>query len=140
MATFPYKIHAVLTDNGMAFAILPKNRTGPSRHFPGLHIFDHVCIGRGIEHHLTDSYHSWTVGQSERMNRTIKDETVKVFYCEDMASLEAHVLAFVTAYTFAKYLKVLRWKNLFQTICHAWTRDSDRFRINPRHLILGPYA
>jgi hypothetical protein len=29
---FPYKIHTVLTDNGMAFADLPKNRNGPSRH------------------------------------------------------------------------------------------------------------
>jgi len=27
---FPYKIHTVLTDNGMAFAYLPKNRTGPT--------------------------------------------------------------------------------------------------------------
>lgn len=26
---FSYKIHTVLTDNGMAFADLPKNRTGP---------------------------------------------------------------------------------------------------------------
>ncbi len=25
---FPYKIHIVLTDNGMAFADLPKNRDG----------------------------------------------------------------------------------------------------------------
>jgi len=28
---FPYKIHTVLTDNGMAFADLPKNRSGASR-------------------------------------------------------------------------------------------------------------
>lgn len=33
---FPYQIHIVLTDNGMAFADLPKNRDGPSRRFPGL--------------------------------------------------------------------------------------------------------
>ena len=26
---FPYKIHTVLTDNGMAFADLPKNRNEP---------------------------------------------------------------------------------------------------------------
>ena len=26
VAAFPYKIHTVLTDNGMAFADLPKNR------------------------------------------------------------------------------------------------------------------
>jgi hypothetical protein len=30
VAAFPYKIHTVLTDNGMAFADLPKNREGPA--------------------------------------------------------------------------------------------------------------
>ena len=39
---FPYKIHTVLTDNGMAFADLPKNRDSPSRRFLGPHIFDRV--------------------------------------------------------------------------------------------------
>ena len=47
---FPYKIHTVLTDNGMAFADLPKNREGPSRRFLGPHIFDRVCMKNGIEH------------------------------------------------------------------------------------------
>ncbi|GJD66497.1 IS481 family transposase ISMtsp16 [Methylobacterium frigidaeris] len=42
VAAFPYKIHTVLTDNGMAFADLPKNRRGPSRRFLGPHIFDRV--------------------------------------------------------------------------------------------------
>src|ERR1700674_3554045 len=32
---FPYKIHIVLTDNGMAFADLPKNRDGHSRRYLG---------------------------------------------------------------------------------------------------------
>jgi hypothetical protein len=35
VAAFPYKIHTVLADNGMAFADLPKNREGPSRRFLG---------------------------------------------------------------------------------------------------------
>lgn len=35
VAAFPYKIHTVLTDNGMAFADLPKNRSGPSRRLLG---------------------------------------------------------------------------------------------------------
>ena len=30
---FPYKIHTVLTDNGMAFADLPKNRNKPIHAF-----------------------------------------------------------------------------------------------------------
>jgi hypothetical protein len=31
---FPYKIHTVLTDNGMAFADLPKNRNRPQPPLP----------------------------------------------------------------------------------------------------------
>jgi hypothetical protein len=107
VAAFPYKIHTVLNDNGMAFADLPKNREGPSRRFLGPHIFDRVCIEHGIEHRLTKPYHPWTNGQAERMNRTTKDATVKVFHYEDLESLKAHVLAFVTAYNFAKHLKAM---------------------------------
>ena len=54
---FPYAIHTVLTDNGMAFADLPKNRNGPSRRYLGAHIFDRVCNENGIEHKLTKPYH-----------------------------------------------------------------------------------
>ena len=43
----------MLTDNGMAFADLPKNRDGPSRRFIGAHIFDRVCSENDIEHRLT---------------------------------------------------------------------------------------
>jgi hypothetical protein len=38
---FPYRIHTVLTDNGMAFADLPKYRNGPTARWMG-HIFDRV--------------------------------------------------------------------------------------------------
>jgi transposase-like protein len=131
IAAFPYKIHKVLTDNGMAFADLPKNRQGPTRRFLGPHIFDRVCLEHGIEHRLTKPYHPWTNGQAERMNRTVKDATVKTFHYEDVETLKSHVLAFVTAYNFAKHLKALRWKTPFQSICDAW-------KINPYHLTLGP--
>lgn len=40
---FSYAIHTVLTDNGMAFADLPKNRHGASRRYLGPHIFDSAC-------------------------------------------------------------------------------------------------
>ena len=135
---FPYQIHTVLTDNGVAFADLPKNRTGPNSLYVGLHIFGRTCKENGITHKLTKPYHPWTNGQAERMNRTIKDATLKVFHYPDLASLKAHVHAFVRAYNFAKHLKALRWRTPFEAITHAWTADPSKFRFNPRHLIPGP--
>ena len=137
---FPYAIHTVLTDNGMAFADLPKNR---GRHAAmdamfGGHIFDRVCNENGIEHKLTKPYHPWTNGQAERMNRTVKEATIKAFHYPDLDSLKAHVLAFVSAYNFAKHLKAIRWKTPFEAVCHAWTTTPDIFKLNPRHLIPGP--
>lgn len=137
---FPYQIHTVLTDNGMAFADLPKNRDRPTRRILGPHIFDRVCMANGIEHRLTKPYHPWTNGQAERMNRTIKDATVKIYHYDDLESLKAHVLTFVTAYNFAKHLKALRWKTPYQVICDAWTKDPSIFKINPLHLIAGPHT
>jgi len=135
---FPYKIHTVLTDNGMAFADLPNNRNGATRRYLGAHIFDRVCTDNGIEHRLSKPYHPWTNGQAERMNRTIKEATIKAFHYPNLESLKAHVLAFVTARNFAKHLKALRWKTPFEAICAAWTKDPSVFNINPRHLIPGP--
>ncbi len=140
VAAFPYKINKVLTDNGMAFADLPNNREGPSRRFLGPHIFDRVCTEHGIEHRLTKPYHPWTNGQAERMNRTVKDATVKAFHYDDLESLKAHVLAFVTAYNFAKHLKALRWRTPYQAICDAWTKAPSIFKVNPHHLIPGPHT
>jgi transposase InsO family protein len=137
---FPYRIHTVLTDNGMAFADLPKNRG----RYPELeaifggHIFDRVCDKHGIRHRLTKPYHPWTNGQAERMNRTVKDATIKAFHYPDLEALQAHVLAFVTAYNVAKHLKALRWRTPFQAICDAWQANPSIFTIDPRHLIPGP--
>jgi transposase InsO family protein len=39
--------------------------------------FDMICEANGIEHRLTKPNHPWTNGQVERMNRTIKDATVR---------------------------------------------------------------
>ena len=142
VAAFPYRIHTVLTDNGMAFADLPKNR---GRHpeieaIFGGHVFDRVCEGHGIEHRLTKPYHPWTNGQAERMNRTVKEATVTAFHYPDPEALKAHVLAFVTAYNFAKHLKALRWRTPFQAICDAWQADPSAFKIEPHHLIPGPHT
>jgi IS30 family transposase len=73
----PYRIHTALTDNGIQFT----TRALDARAFA--HIFDRVCSENGIEHRLTKVRHPWTNGQVERMNRTIKETTVKRFHDDD---------------------------------------------------------
>jgi IS30 family transposase len=69
----PYRIHTILTDNGIQFAEQPRNRnTAWSRQMR----FDMICEATDIEHRLTKPNHPWTNGQVERMNRTIKEATV----------------------------------------------------------------
>ena len=99
-----------------------------------------MCDEHGIKHRLTKPYHPWTNGQAERMNRTVKEATIKAFHYPSLDALKAHVLTFITAYNFAKHLKALHWRTPFQAICDAWTKDPAPFRINPHHLIPGPYT
>ena len=73
----PYRIHTMLTDNGIQFMNCTCDR------YASEHIFDRVCTECGIEHRLTKVKHPWTNGQVERMNRTIKEATVKRFHYDD---------------------------------------------------------
>ena len=58
---FPYQIHTVLTDNGVAFT---KNA---STKWDGMrHVFDRACDEHGIEHRLTKPYHPWTTDKIEQ--------------------------------------------------------------------------
>jgi transposase InsO family protein len=77
LQALPYRIHAVLTDNGIQFT----TRALDARAFA--HIFDRVCSDNGIEHRLTKVKHPWTNGQVERMNCTIKEATVKRFHYDN---------------------------------------------------------
>jgi transposase InsO family protein len=132
----PYHIHTVLTDNGIQFADLPRNRQGPTARFRG-HPFDRVCCGHGIEHRLTKPNHPWTNGQVERMNRTIKEATVKRFFYDTHDQLKAHLSDFLAAYNFARRLKTLHGLTPYEYLCKIWTHDPDRFTLNPIHQMPG---
>lgn len=127
----PYKIHTVLTDNGVQFT----NRKRDVYAFT--HIFDRVCAEHEIEHRLTKPYHPWTNGQVEKMNRTIKDAAVKRFHYDSHEQLQSHLGDFVNAYNFARRLKTLRGLTPYEFICKAWTDEPNRFRINPIHQMTG---
>jgi transposase InsO family protein len=75
----PYTIHIVLTDNGIQFGDMPSRRTGPTARYR-LHMFGRICREQGIEHRKPN--HPWTNGQVERMNRTLKEATVRRYHYE----------------------------------------------------------
>jgi transposase-like protein len=131
IATVPYRIHTVLTDNGIQFT----NRKRDVYAFH--HIFDRVCQENGIAHRLTKTNHPWTNGQVERMNRTLKEATVKKYHYQTHHHLKAHLHSFLMAYNFAKRLKTLRGLTPYEYICQCWQKEPERFTSNPYHYTLG---
>jgi transposase InsO family protein len=76
IAAVPYNIHTVLTDNDIQFCDLPQNRSDPTEKWR-TNMFGLLCQAHGIEHRFTKPNHPWTTGQVERMNRTLKEATVR---------------------------------------------------------------
>jgi hypothetical protein len=101
----PYKVHTVLTDNGIHFTDPTGGSWNPveikdlieRKHPFRAHAFELACARCDIDHRLTKPKHPWTNGQVERMNRTIKEATVKRFYYETHDQLRSHLADFVAA-------------------------------------------
>ena len=127
----PYKIHTILTDNGIQFA----KREGTEAYWDIP--FDRLCLVHGIEHRLTKINHPWTNGQVERMNRTIKEATVKRYYYASHDELKIHLHTFICAYNFAKRLKTLKGLTPYQYICSIYDSQPELFIQNPYHHNLG---
>ncbi len=66
-----------------------------------------ICAANGIEHRLAKPSHPWTNGQVERMNRTLKDATVKRYHYDNHDQLRCHLSDFPDAYNYARRLKTL---------------------------------
>lgn len=110
----PYKPHTILTDNGSQFT----NRKQDLNAFA--HIFDRVCEENQIEHRLTKINHPWTNGQVERMNRTLKEATIKRYNYQNHDQLKEHLYSFLNAYNFAKRLKALKGLTPYEYIIKSW--------------------
>src|SRR5882672_5267098 len=128
----PHKIHTVLTDNGIQFADLPKNRSKPTALWRG-HPFDRACRQHSIEHRLTKPNHPWTNGQVERMNRTLKEATVRRYHYDSHHQLRQHIQTFLDAYNFARRLKTLLGLTPYEYVCKTWSKEPERFALDPTH-------
>ena len=141
----PYKINIVLTDNGTHFTTPGAGGSAAQLVAEALakgepvwaHAFEYACATLGIEHRTTKPKHPWTNGQVERMNRTIKDATVKRFHYDDHGQLVRHLTDFIGAYNFGRRLKTLKGLTPYEFICKCWTSEPERFILNPLHQMPG---
>jgi len=76
-------------------------------------------------------------GQVERINRTLKDATVKRTTTNPATSCEPHLDHFVQAYNYARRLKTLKGLTPYEFICKAWTKEPARFTLDPIHQMPG---
>ena len=72
-------------------------------------------------------------GQAERMNRTVKEATVRRYHYESHDQLRRHLGDFVAAYNFARRLKALKCLTPSEYMCTAWQREPGRFTADPTH-------
>src|SRR3546814_12729618 len=76
-------------------------------------------------------------GKVERMNRTIKEATVKRFHYERHEQLRTHLADFIAAYNFGRRLKTLNGLTPYEYIAKVWTSEPNRFILTPIHQITG---
>ena len=136
IAAVPYKIHTVLTDNGVQFRYPSRYADGPTARYM-THMFGMRCRENGIEHRFTKINHPWTNGQVERMNRTIKEATVQRYHYDSHQELAQHLNDFVSAYNFGRRLKTLKGLTPYEFICKRWTSEPERFILDPLHQMPG---
>ena len=143
--------HTILTDNLIQLADLSKNRNGvtPSlQHLP----FDRACKVRGIEHRVTRPNLPplgsadgvpfggsdrrppglrWANCQALRLNRMIKNTTVKRYHCDHPEQLRQHLETVLHADDLARRPKGLDSLTSYDFICRCWTRQPRRFSRDP---------
>ena len=99
--------------------------------------FEMICAAKGFEHRATKPNHSWTNGQVGRVNRTIKQATVKRYHYDSHDQLRSHLSDFLNAYNYARRLKTLSGLTPYEYICKIWTSEPDQFILNPLHQMPG---
>ena len=128
-----YRVHPVLTDNGVPFS--DQARTGERLL---VHPFPRLCREHGLEHRLTKPYHPRTNGQAERMVRTVKDATVHAFPYATIPEVRRHLADWLATSTFAKQLRTLRWRTPMEAIAAVWQQKPHLFLRSPVHFNPGP--
>lgn len=108
LASYPYQIHYILTDNGGEFSynFLPKNKRPKNK----LHPFDQVCQENKVDHRTIKFKHPWTNGMVERFNGKVKTKVFKHYLFSGEKDLKEKLNWYLNSYNFEVKLRQLNYQ------------------------------
>ena len=136
IAAVPYKIHTVLTDNGIQFTFPPRYADGPTARYM-THMFDHALPRK---RHRTSadqdqaSLDQWPGRAHEPHHQGSDRQTLPL---RSTRSARSHLADFINAYNYARRLKTLKGLTPYEYICKCWTSEPERFKLNPLQQMPG---
>jgi transposase-like protein len=134
IAFFPFKITHILTDNGFEFTNrLIRSKTGNLCTKPSL--LDLKCTANNIDHRCTQPSTPKTNGMVERVNGTIKNNTILKYKYESKLDLVKDLVAFLVFYNLYRrhgsLRKELNVKTPFQAVEKWFELKPELFLQNP---------
>lgn len=134
MAFFPFAITHILTDNGLEFTNrLIKSKKGELCAKPSL--LDSKCAENNIEHRCTLPSTPKTNGMVERVNGTIKNNTILKHQYANQRELENDLIAFLVFYNLYRrhgsLRKELQVKTPLQAIEKWYQLNPELFKMKP---------
>jgi transposase-like protein len=133
-AFFPFYITHILTDNGLEFTNrLLKSKTGNS--CQKLSKMDVKCIENNIQHRLTEPFTPKTNGMVERVNGTIKNNTILKTQYKSLEEMKNDLFKFLKFYNLYRrhgsIRRELKVKTPFDAIEKWYQMKPEIFKITP---------
>lgn len=134
MEFFPFTITHILTDNGFEFTNrLTRSKKGVLCTKPSL--LDIKCSQNNIDHRCTKPSTPQTNGMVERVNGTIKNNTILKYKYEDRTGMEKGLAEFLVFYNLYRrhgsLKKELKVKTPFEAVQKWFELKPELFKINP---------
>ena len=134
MAFLPFNITHILTDNGLEFTnrFIKTKKGEPSKK---LSLLDEICLKENIQHRLTEPFTPKTNGMVERVNKTIKDNTIKIKTYDNFQQMETHLEDFLFKYNTIRrhgsLRKELNVKTPLKAVYKWYELEPEIFKENP---------